>query len=133
MGELESIRVFLAIVEQQSFAGAARQLGLTPASVTRTIAALEDRLGVQLLVRTTRQVSLTSAGAVCAAACTLARSAARMMKRMEFLPFSVGTLARRPLLSTAVVFPIRLRYRRGPRAEGVGLPPVHCWTTAGGA
>lgn len=67
MGELEAIRVFLAVVEQQSFAGAARQLGLTPASVTRTIAALEERLGVQLLVRTTRQVSLTSAGAVYAA------------------------------------------------------------------
>lgn len=46
MGELESIRVFLAVVEQQSFAGAARQLGLTPASVTRTIAALEDRKSV---------------------------------------------------------------------------------------
>lgn len=67
MGELEAIRVFLAVSEQESFAGAARQLGMTPASVTRTIAALEDRLGVQLLVRTTRQVSLTSAGAVYAA------------------------------------------------------------------
>ncbi|WP_108484778.1 LysR family transcriptional regulator [Oceaniglobus ichthyenteri] len=67
MGELESIRVFLAVAEQQSFAGAARHLGMTPASVTRTIAALEARLGVQLLVRTTRQVSLTSAGAVYAA------------------------------------------------------------------
>lgn len=67
MGELEAIRVFLAVARQQSFAGAARQLGLTPASVTRTIAALEARLGVQLLVRTTRQVSLTSAGAVYAA------------------------------------------------------------------
>lgn len=67
MGELESIRVFLAVAEQQSFAGAARQLGLTPASVTRVIAALEGKLGVQLLVRTTRQVSLTSAGAVYAA------------------------------------------------------------------
>ena len=67
MGELESIRVFLTVAEQQSFAGAARQLGMTPASVTRTIAALESRLGVQLLVRTTRQVSLTSAGAIYAA------------------------------------------------------------------
>ncbi|WP_289069532.1 LysR family transcriptional regulator [uncultured Aliiroseovarius sp.] len=67
MGELESIRVFLAVAAQQSFAGAARQLGMTPASVTRTIAALEARLGVQLLVRTTRQVSLTSAGAIYAA------------------------------------------------------------------
>lgn len=67
MGEIESIRVFLAVAGQQSFAGAARQLGMTPTSVTRTIAALEDRLGVQLLVRTTRQVSLTSAGAFYAA------------------------------------------------------------------
>lgn len=67
MGELESIRVFLAVAELSSFAGAARQLGLTPASVTRTIAALEGQLGVQLLVRTTRQVALTSAGAVYAA------------------------------------------------------------------
>ncbi|MCB1367092.1 MAG: LysR family transcriptional regulator [Rhodobacteraceae bacterium] len=67
MGELESIRVFLAVARQQSFAGAARQLAMTPASVTRTIAALEAQLGVQLLVRTTRQVSLTSAGAVYAA------------------------------------------------------------------
>lgn len=67
MGELESIRVFLAVAELGSFAAAARHLGLTPASVTRTVAALENRLGVQLLVRTTRQVSLTSAGAVYAA------------------------------------------------------------------
>ncbi len=67
MGELESIRVFLSVAEQQSFVGAARQLGLSAASVTRTIAALEARLGVQLLVRTTRQVSLTSAGAAYAA------------------------------------------------------------------
>src|SRR5690606_4213179 len=63
MGELESLRIFLAVVDQGSFAGAARQLGMTPASVTRAIAGLERQLGVQLLVRTTRQVSLTSAGA----------------------------------------------------------------------
>ncbi len=67
MGELESIRVFLAVAELESFAGAARQLGMTPASVTRTVAALEDRLQLQLLVRTTRRVSLTSAGALYAA------------------------------------------------------------------
>ncbi|HRO16051.1 MAG TPA: LysR family transcriptional regulator [Paracoccus sp. (in: a-proteobacteria)] len=60
MGELESIRVFLTAADLGSFAGAARQLSMTPASVTRTIAALEGRLGVQLLVGTTRQVSLTS-------------------------------------------------------------------------
>lgn len=67
MGELESLRVFLAVAKQGSFAGAARQLAMTPASVTRTVAALEESLGVQLLIRTTRQVSLTGAGAVYAA------------------------------------------------------------------
>lgn len=67
MGELESIRTFLAVASQQSFIGAGRLLGLTPASVTRTVSALEDRLGVQLLLRTTRKVSLTSAGAAYAA------------------------------------------------------------------
>ncbi len=67
MGELESIRTFLAVAKQSSFVGAARQLASTPASVTRTVSALEDRLGVQLLLRTTRKVSLTSAGAAYAA------------------------------------------------------------------
>ena len=67
MGELESIHTFLAVAERRSFTGAARQLGMTPASVTRTISALEERLGVQLLLRTTRQVALTSAGAAYAA------------------------------------------------------------------
>jgi DNA-binding transcriptional LysR family regulator len=67
MGELESIRTFLAVAEQRSFTGAARQLGMTPASVTRTISALEARLGVQLLLRTTRQVAVTAAGAAYAA------------------------------------------------------------------
>jgi len=63
MGELESIRYFLTVAEERSFSAAARLLGTSPASVTRTISDLEDRLGLQLLLRTTRQVSLTAAGA----------------------------------------------------------------------
>lgn len=67
MGELEAIRTFLTVAEHSSFSAAARLLGMTPASVTRTISALEEKLGVQLLLRTTRKVSLTSAGAAYAA------------------------------------------------------------------
>lgn len=67
MDELRAIRSFLTVAEQQSFAEAARQLHLAPAAVTRDVAALEGSLGTQLLVRTTRQVSLTAAGAVYAA------------------------------------------------------------------
>ena len=67
MDDLKSIRVFLEVAQRSSFAGAARALKLTPATVTRTIAKLEADLGQQLLVRTTRQVALTSAGALVAA------------------------------------------------------------------
>jgi DNA-binding transcriptional LysR family regulator len=64
MSDFTSIRVFLAVAAERSFAGAARQLAMTPATVTRTIAALEAALGVQLLLRTTRRVSLTAAGMI---------------------------------------------------------------------
>lgn len=67
MGELEAIRTFLTVADQSSFSAAARLLAMTPASVTRTVSALEEQLGVQLLLRTTRKVSLTSAGAAYAA------------------------------------------------------------------
>jgi len=67
MNELKALRTFLLAAEKRNFAQVARELDTTPASVTRTIAALEDELGVQLFVRTTRQVSLTSDGAIFAA------------------------------------------------------------------
>jgi len=67
MQELKPIRVFLEVAALRSFSAAARSLRMTPATVTRTIARLEEDLGHQLLLRTTRQVSLTSAGAVVAA------------------------------------------------------------------
>ena len=67
MNELKALKTFLLAAEKRNFAQVARELDMTPASVTRTIAALEEELGVQLFVRTTRQVSLTTDGAVFAA------------------------------------------------------------------
>ncbi|MDF2235287.1 LysR substrate-binding domain-containing protein [Albimonas sp. CAU 1670] len=66
-GDLETIRMFLEVAEQESFAAAARRLNVSPPAVTRAVGALEAKLGVQLLLRTTRQVSLTAAGAAYAA------------------------------------------------------------------
>jgi DNA-binding transcriptional LysR family regulator len=63
MIELKPIRVLRAVSDLKSFSLAARELNIAPASVTRIVAQLEKDLGTQLLVRTTRQVSLTSAGA----------------------------------------------------------------------
>lgn len=54
--------MFAAIAQQKSFAAAARDMSVSPPVATRMLADLEAELGVQLLVRTTRQVSLTSAG-----------------------------------------------------------------------
>jgi len=57
------MEVFVAVAEEQGFAHAARRLGLSPPGVTRSVAALEQQLGVKLLQRTTRIVRLTDAGA----------------------------------------------------------------------
>ena len=67
MDEIKPIRIFLTVADQLSFSGAARALNMTPATVTRTIAALEEELRAQLLLRTTRAVSLTADGAAIAA------------------------------------------------------------------
>jgi DNA-binding transcriptional LysR family regulator len=57
------ISVFVAVVDANGFAGAARNLGVSPPAVTRAIAELENQLGVRLLIRTTRVVRVTEAGA----------------------------------------------------------------------
>jgi DNA-binding transcriptional LysR family regulator len=60
---LDALTIFAAVAEQQSFAEAARHLSRSPASVTRAVAALEERLQTRLFNRTTRSVALTDAGA----------------------------------------------------------------------
>ena len=67
MNDYKALRTFLLAAEKRNFAQVARELDMTPAAVTRAIAALEAELGVQLFVRTTRQVSLTTDGAIFAA------------------------------------------------------------------
>jgi len=62
MARLEMMEIFVAVAEEQSFAGGARRLNLSAPAVTRAVAALEERLGVKLLTRTTRYVRLTDAG-----------------------------------------------------------------------
>ena len=62
MDRLHLMTVFVAVAEEESFAGGARRLEMSPPAVTRAIAALEDRLGVKLLNRTTRYVRVTDAG-----------------------------------------------------------------------
>lgn len=60
---MELMSTFVAVAEEEGFAPAARRLALSPPVVTRQVAALEKRLGVLLLERTTRRVRVTDAGA----------------------------------------------------------------------
>lgn len=59
---LGSLELFCAAAEHGGFTAAATALGVSPAAVSRTVARLEERLGVRLFVRTTRQIRLSDAG-----------------------------------------------------------------------
>lgn len=62
MDQLQAMKVFAAVVEAGGLAAAGRKLGLSPPTVTRIVAQLEERLGTRLLVRTTRIVKPTTSG-----------------------------------------------------------------------
>jgi len=63
MKDLAGLRALLCVAEKRSFTAAAAELRVTPSAMSQTVRALEDRVGVRLLARTTRNVGLTEAGA----------------------------------------------------------------------
>ena len=60
--ELEQLRVFAAVADEGSFTGAARRLYISHSTVSRTVTALEEELGVRLIERDNRFIALTKAG-----------------------------------------------------------------------
>jgi DNA-binding transcriptional LysR family regulator len=60
--QLDGVEAFLRVAERRSFRAAADDLGLSPSAISQTVRALEARIGVPLLTRTTRSVGLTEAG-----------------------------------------------------------------------
>jgi DNA-binding transcriptional LysR family regulator len=69
--------VYLAVVEEGDFSAAARRLRMTPSAVSKIIGRLESRLGVRLLQRSTRRISLTAEGS------TYAESARRILNDIK--------------------------------------------------
>ncbi|WP_230970009.1 LysR family transcriptional regulator [Nitrogeniibacter aestuarii] len=63
MDRFHAMQVFVAVAEMEGFASGARRMNMSPPAVTRAVAALEARLGVRLLHRSTRHVRVTEAGA----------------------------------------------------------------------
>ncbi|MEY2622008.1 MAG: hypothetical protein RIT26_1828 [Pseudomonadota bacterium] len=69
MDKFQEMRVFTAVVDAASFVAAADALGMSKAAVSRHVSDLEQRLGVRLMHRTTRKLSLTPEGEVFLARC----------------------------------------------------------------
>jgi len=90
MDHIKAMRLFLTVVQNGSLSGAGRQSGLSPASVSRQITALEDDLGVRLLNRTSRRLSLTEAGQV------YLERAERLLQDIDELRDSVSQMALKP-------------------------------------
>src|SRR5258705_7574386 len=61
--DLSGLRALLCVAQKRSFTAAAAELRVTASAVSQAVRALEDRVGVRLLARTTRSVGLTEAGA----------------------------------------------------------------------
>ena len=92
--------IFSRVVEEGSFSAAARKLGISKASVSREISALEERLGAQLLRRTTRRMSLTEVGDVFHARCK------RVVEEAEAAELSVSQLQAAPQGSIRMAVPM---------------------------
>ena len=127
MDHLDSLKVFVAVADAHGFAPAARRLQLSAPAVTRAIAALEQRLGAQLLQRSTRSIRLTdigerflgdcrriladlseaeasARGAHAAPQGALAITASSMFGRLHVAPIALDFLARHPLVTIRGVF-----------------------------
>jgi len=107
MDQLEGMRLFTRVVETGSFSEAARKLDLEPSSVSRAIAALEDRLRVRLIQRTTRRLNLTEAGQL------FYERAAAILQDVEAAHLALTDLEGRPRGTLRVSVPLAFGNMQG--------------------
>src|SRR5688572_12130751 len=90
MEDLEAMAIFARVVEAKSFSGAARRLAIDKSAVSKAVTRLERSLGVRLLHRTTRAMSVTEAGA------DVYAHAARIVEEHEQARIAVGRFHSEP-------------------------------------
>ncbi len=99
MDQISRVGIFIAVVKAESFAGAARALGITSSAVSKQVQNLEQDLQVKLLNRTTRNVSVTEEGAV------YYERAARALEDLQEAQEQIYELKSRPRGPLKVSFP----------------------------
>jgi DNA-binding transcriptional LysR family regulator len=106
MPDFEGLAMFAKVAEERSFAGAARAMGVSVATVSRGVTRLEERLGARLFNRTSRQLALTDFGL------TLAERATRIYCDAEDVENAARELSSRPrgLIRLAVPMSFGLRW-----------------------
>lgn len=97
--KLKSLAIFATVVDQGSFRAAAKRLGLAPSRVSETVKELEDSLGVTLLYRSTRRMSLTNEGRI------LFAKASDMMQAAEYGFDAIGRVSKDPVGELRVAAP----------------------------
>jgi DNA-binding transcriptional LysR family regulator len=112
--DMGSLALLAKVVELRSFSAAARDLGLAKSAVSKRIAVLEKKLGVRLLVRTTRQVTLSDIGLQvhehCAALLGAARGAAVALQATDAGERGVVRINAPGLFAQRVMAPLLQRY-----------------------
>jgi len=122
MDQLRALRVFVAVVEQGSFAAAAEHLGLSRTAASKHVQDLEARLGITLLSRTTRSVSLTQTGAA------YFERARHILDEIEAADSEASLQTRTPRGRLRVSVPVSFGFRHlAPRLKGFmdRYPDVH--------
>ena len=110
MIDLNELQYFVQVSRARSFTAAADHFGVPKSSVSRAIAALEQRLGVRLIERTTRSVSLTEAGEIYFDRCQ------RVIEEAELADLSIGTLHATPRGRLRIGAPVAYaRFMLAPR------------------
>jgi DNA-binding transcriptional LysR family regulator len=107
--DLNELHVFMQVAKAKSFTLAAKRLGVPKSSVSRAIGRIEKRLGVQLIERTTRSVSLTEVGKLYLTHCL------RVMEEAELADLAVGAMLAKPRGKLRIGAPVAFaRFVLGP-------------------
>ncbi len=107
MDRLDAMHLFVRVAELGSFAAAAQQLGVARSVVTRQIAGLEAHLGVKLMARSTRRLTLTSAGAAYLEKCRV------ILNLVEAAEIGVAEERQTPRGNIRISLPLELRPQAG--------------------